>query len=222
MTLYKALHPRADVNQLYVPRRKDGRGLLSVSDVEQVEMSALTSYVSCHEDLIMRKVKERLYIGQDTCTTKAVVVDQHIEQWHSKALHGQWPKLLLERSVQSSAWLRKVHLKPVTEALIVASQDQALFTNWLRHHVLGTVPSDHCRMCGQFAESVEHIVAGCPMMAQTVYLDRHNAVASAIHWSLCGSCSFLRSNNWWQHHPESLVRMRIIRYYIILTFLLAI
>ena len=42
-------------------------------------------------------------------------------------------------------------------------------------------------------------------MAQTVYLDRHNAVASAIHWSLCGSCGFLRCDSWWQHHPESVL-----------------
>ena len=87
----------------------------------------------------------------------------------------------------------------------MATQDQALCTNWLRHYIWGTVPTDHCRMCRQFAESVEHIVAGCPMMAQTVYLDRHNAVASAIHWSLCGYCSFPRSNNWWQNHPEPVV-----------------
>ena len=55
---------------------------------------------------------------QDNCTAKDVVVDKHIAQWHSKALHGQWPKVLLERSVQSSAWLRKAYLNPVMEALI--------------------------------------------------------------------------------------------------------
>ena len=119
-----------------------------------------------------------------------------------KALRGQWPGLLLERSVQSFAWLGKAHLNPVTEALIMAAQDQALCTNWLKHHIWRTIPSDHCRRCGQFAESVEHIVAGCPVLAQTVYLNRHNAVASAIHWSLCNSCGFLRCDSWWQHHPE--------------------
>ena len=36
---------------------KGGRGLLSVSDVVQVEMSTLATYVECHEDLIMTKVK---------------------------------------------------------------------------------------------------------------------------------------------------------------------
>ena len=207
LTLYKALHPRADVDRLYVPRKVGGRGLLSVSNVVQVEMSALATYVGGHEDLIMTKVKQYLFMEQGKCTTKTVVMNEHIAQWHAKALHGQWPRLLIERSTQSQscAWLRKAHLDPVTEAFIVAAQDQALCTNWLRHNIWGSLPSDHCRRCGQFAESVEHIVAGCPVMAQTVYLDRHNAVASAIHWSLCGSCGFLRCDSWWQHHPESVL-----------------
>ena len=104
--------------------------------------------------------------------------------------------------INSSAWLRTGHLKPVTEALIAATQDQALCTNWLGQHILRTVPYDYCKKCGQFTKTIEHIVAGCAVMAQTVYLDRHNAVASAIHWCLCGSCHFPRSQNWWQHHPE--------------------
>ena len=58
MTLDNALHPRADVDRLYVPRKKRGRGLLSVSDVVPVEKSALATYVECHEDLIITKVKQ--------------------------------------------------------------------------------------------------------------------------------------------------------------------
>ena len=73
--------------------------MLSVSDVVQVEMSALATYVECQEDLIMTKVKQHLFIEENICTTKAVVVDKHIAQWH---LHGQWPGLL-ERNVRSSA-----------------------------------------------------------------------------------------------------------------------
>jgi len=59
--------------------------------------------------------------------------------------------------MQSSAWLIKGYLNPVTEALIRAAQDQVL-TGW--SIIFGELSSDHCRRCGQFAESVEHIVAG--------------------------------------------------------------
>ena len=74
---------------------------MSVSDVVKVEKSALVTYVNHHEDQIMVKVKEYL-MGEDT---KSVVVTSHIEQWYSKPLHGQWPNLLLDRNVNSSAWL---------------------------------------------------------------------------------------------------------------------
>jgi len=63
--------------------------LLSVSDVVQVEKSALATYVECHEDLIMTKVRQHLFKEENIYTTKAVVVDKHIAQWYSKALHGQ-------------------------------------------------------------------------------------------------------------------------------------
>ena len=159
---------------------------------------------------IMTKVKQHLFKEENIPTTKAVVVDKHIAQWHSKALHGQWPGLLLKRNIQSSAWLRKAHLNPVTEVLIMAAQDQASCTNWLKHHNWRIIPSDHCRRCGQFAESVEHIVAGCPVLAQTVHLNRHNAVASAIHWSLCNSCGFLRCDSWWQHHVLENERYKLL------------
>ena len=57
---------------------KGGRGFLAVSDVVK---SALATYVGCHEDPTMIKVKEYL-MGEDTSITKAVVVAQHTEQWY--------------------------------------------------------------------------------------------------------------------------------------------
>ena len=70
--------------------------------------------------------------------TKSSIVAQHVEQWRSKSLHGQWPCLLQDRNYKSSGWLSTAHLKPVTEALLTAAQDQAVCTNWLACHILGT------------------------------------------------------------------------------------
>ena len=93
----------------------------------------------------------------------------------------------------------------MTEALITATQNQALWTNWLGYHIMKTRDTDLCRKCRQFPESIEHIVAGYPLMAQTVYLERHNSITSSIHWCLCGSCGFQRSDKWWQHQPEQVL-----------------
>ena len=45
--------------------------------------------------------------------------------------------------------------------------------------------SPTCRMCSVGLETVDHIVAGCSALAPTDYTDRHNQVASIIHWDVC-------------------------------------
>ena len=110
-----------------------------------------------------------------------VIIIIHIEQLKNKALHGQWPKLMDELNADSYRWLCNAYFNPATESLLIAAQDQALNTNWLSCHVHHTVSSDLCRQCRMYPKTIEHIIAGCPTMVQTVYLDRHNAVTSAIH-----------------------------------------
>ena len=71
-----------------------------------MEKSALFRYATRSEELIMKKFKQYL-MSQDSwiTITKSNVVAQHVDQWRSKPLHGQWPNLMLERSVNSSRWL---------------------------------------------------------------------------------------------------------------------
>ena len=45
MTLHGALHARADVDRLYVSRKKGGRGLRSISDVVALEKASLAEYM---------------------------------------------------------------------------------------------------------------------------------------------------------------------------------
>ena len=42
MTYFKALHPRADVDHLYVPHCCGGRGLLFISDIVGMEKKCFT------------------------------------------------------------------------------------------------------------------------------------------------------------------------------------
>jgi len=108
---------------------------------------------------------------------------------------------LIDRNSESSLWLCTAYLKPVTEALITAAQDQAICTNWMACHILGTANTDYAESVGQFPESIKYIVAGCPALAQNVYLNCHNDIISAVHWSLCGICGFVWSGEWWKHNP---------------------
>ena len=46
MTLFKALHPCADVDRLYVTHKKGGKGLVSVADVVSLKKHSLLVYVT--------------------------------------------------------------------------------------------------------------------------------------------------------------------------------
>ena len=49
MTLYKALHPRDDVDRLYVSRKEGGRGLASIVDTVDGSIQRLEDYIENHE-----------------------------------------------------------------------------------------------------------------------------------------------------------------------------
>ena len=44
-------------------------------------------------------------------------------------------------------WLRKVDFKIQTESLLCALQEQALRTNYIKHHIDKSAESPFCRMC---------------------------------------------------------------------------
>ena len=49
MTMHKALHPRDDVDRLYVSRKAGGRGLASIEDTVDASIQRLEDYIEKHE-----------------------------------------------------------------------------------------------------------------------------------------------------------------------------
>ena len=49
MTMHKALHPRDDVDRLYVSRKEGGRGLVSTKDSVDASIKQLEDYIEIHE-----------------------------------------------------------------------------------------------------------------------------------------------------------------------------
>ena len=49
MTMHKALHPRDDVDRLYVSRKEGGRGLTSIEDTVDTSIQWLEDYIEKHE-----------------------------------------------------------------------------------------------------------------------------------------------------------------------------
>ena len=52
--MYVALHPKSDVGRLYIPRRKGGRGLISIEDCVELGIKGLEVYVHGSEERLIQ------------------------------------------------------------------------------------------------------------------------------------------------------------------------
>ena len=110
------------------------------------------------------------------------------KQWEDKALHGRYPKRIKEADVvhhKTKQWLKSSGLKSETEGFIIAAQDQSLATRLYYASIIKDGSSPLCRMCNKYDETINHIVSGCPELAKTEYIHRHDKAASYIHWKVC-------------------------------------
>lgn len=207
MTMHGALHPRADVDRLYVKREEGGRGLMSVEEVVKYEEHSLKEYVEKQSGDIMayiRNSREALMgSSQDLKEGQGL---RRLEGWKGKIMHGQHCRQTSEFAAKESwQWLKRGGLKRETESLIIAAQDQALATNYRKAKIEKSRTSALCRMCHIRDETVAHIISECSKLAQKEYKRRHDKVATALHWSLLKAYGFPHSENWYNHVTEAVV-----------------
>ena len=56
VAMYKAHHPQADVDRLYLQRCEGGKGLVGLEDCVQVEVHSLKKYLSISTEKILKEV----------------------------------------------------------------------------------------------------------------------------------------------------------------------
>ena len=98
-------------------------------------------------------------------------------------------------------WSRSRYVKKNTEAIIIAAQDEALRTNWIKANIDGVDCSPLCRVCHSVDESAMYIAAGCEQLAKRRYMIRHNLIATCVHWELCRKYEIKVTRNWYEHVP---------------------
>ena len=57
ITMHKALHPRDDVERLYISRKEGGRGLASIEDTVDASIQRLEDYIEKHERGLIRAIR---------------------------------------------------------------------------------------------------------------------------------------------------------------------
>ena len=125
-TIYGALHPKSDVDRLYIPRKEGGRGLISIENCAESAIRGLEVYVHGSEERLMQAARDGKIDGLEAASVlKRSKKKKRLEDWEEKALHGQYLKQTEEvRSDQCWTWLQNGDLKRETESLIVAAQNQ--------------------------------------------------------------------------------------------------
>ena len=103
MTLHKALHPRDDVDRLYVSRKEGGRGLASIEDIVYASIQRLEDYIEKHERGLITTIRNDTdnTIDERVTTTKK-------QKWEGKQHYGRFKRLIKNISHQKTwTWRRK-------------------------------------------------------------------------------------------------------------------
>ena len=129
MTMHKALHPRDDVDRLYVSRKEGGRGLVSIEDPTDASIQRLEDNIEKHERWLITTI--RIYTDN---TKNERITTTRKQRWERKQLYGRFKRLINNISHQKT-WLRKGNFKRQTESLLIASQDNAIRTNHIKARI---------------------------------------------------------------------------------------
>ena len=67
-TIYRALHPKSDVDRLYIPRKEGGRGLISIEDCVELAIRGLEVYVHGSEERLIQAARGDKIDGLEATT----------------------------------------------------------------------------------------------------------------------------------------------------------
>ena len=89
--IYGALHPKSDVDRLYIPRKEGGRGLISIEDCVELAIRGLKVYVHRNERRLIQPAREDKADGLEAASVlKRSKREKRLEDWDEKVLHGQY------------------------------------------------------------------------------------------------------------------------------------
>ena len=100
----RMLHPKSDVDRLYLPRSKGGRGLLQVEQAYKVATIGMSKYLECSNDWML----ELVYRHEDSKSSHSIIkeANKYARQWEINSEHdnieGQ-PATKIAKSIKGKA-----------------------------------------------------------------------------------------------------------------------
>ena len=93
----------------------------------------------------------------------------------------------------------KWRLEKKTKSLLVAAQDQWLNADSLKKDIYHITAKSACRLRNEPMEIVNHVVAGCNLLAQKWYKRCNDKVCLNLHWLLHRKLGYNASDEWYSH-----------------------
>ena len=91
--MYRAEHPRADVDRLYLQSCQGGRDPVGLEDFVTVERHSLEKYLSTSKEKILKEVSRcRIIENNKYGRSKEEIHKEHRERYEGKPVHGQFRK----------------------------------------------------------------------------------------------------------------------------------
>ena len=89
-TIYGALHPKSDVDRLYIPRKEGARGLISIKNCVELAIKGLEVYIHGSDERLIQAARGDKIDGSEAAgVLKRSKKEKRLEDWEEKVLHGQ-------------------------------------------------------------------------------------------------------------------------------------
>ena len=89
MTMQKNLHPRDDVDRLYVSSKEGGRGVASIEDSVDASIQRLKDYIQKHERELITTTRNET---ENTMNNRMTITRK--QKWEGKQLYGMFKRLI--------------------------------------------------------------------------------------------------------------------------------
>ena len=213
LTINGAFHMRSSKDRLYLKRQEGGRGLMNVEECVRKEELGLVEYVKASDEWMLQVVAGSMKEGESKVDFEKGVVRERWQRLRTKKLHGKFFNDIKDIAHEKSwQWMRGGFVDKRTEGFVCAAQENVVPTRLYHRTVIKDGSSQECRMCGEEAESVGHLVSHCKSLRQTEFKRRHDKMGLRVYWEVCGKRGLQRSSNWYEETPDPIRKSADGRY----------
>ena len=108
MTMQKALHPKSNVDRLYLPKKEGGRGHSSIEDATRTAMLELQKCIQESEEKLISAARKLEQVSESAKELKSRRAKKCRRNWIDKVMHGQFLRQTEAVAAKDTwAWLNR-------------------------------------------------------------------------------------------------------------------